>query len=196
MKNFDQVFLKSTLQILHVQQTATPGILKLWVRLPTNLMYPINLKINRRFYINSRVIQPSATEVSKILPRQKASNKFHLYEIEQDEENFQNKLDDLMNDHLSNADIDGVYETQVPLDYRVILDLGSVIRPIYKNINTSESALNRIYNLNELATVKIDSFRNPFKNNINKVLLYHSSSQQKHFIGVYIPDQKQFMLIT
>lgn len=50
MKNFDEAFFKSTLQILDIKPTSTPGILKVWVRLPTNVMYPIHLQVNRKFY--------------------------------------------------------------------------------------------------------------------------------------------------
>jgi DNA polymerase epsilon subunit 1 len=196
MKNFDQAFLKSTMQIIQIQQTNIPGVLKLWVRLPTNLMYPINLNVKRKFYVNSKISQPNGIKVSKTLPRQRGANKFHLYEIEQDEKEFQNNLDDLINYHLSNSKIEGVYETQIPLEYRIILELGNVVKPVHKKINSTESALGRIYSLNELTPMKVDSSRNIFNRKINKVMVYHSFMQNKHFIAVYIPDLQQFLLVT
>lgn len=127
MKNFEQNFLNSTFQIMHIQKTISPGVLKLWLRLQNNLMYSINLKVLRKFYIHSKQEQKDILKVVKILPRDRGSrySKYHLYQIEQEEDVFLSKIDDLMHYHLSNTEIDGVYETQIPLDYRVILDLGN-----------------------------------------------------------------------
>jgi DNA polymerase epsilon subunit 1 len=191
MKNFDQVFYMNTLQILQIQKTSVPGILKVWVRLANNLMYTLNLEVYRKIYINSKVSQSDAIKVSKILPRDRSSRfkNYHLYQIEQKEEIFQNKLDDLMHYHLSNVEIDGVYETQIPLEYRLILECGNFVRP--KVANKHESALNRVYKPQELVPTrceKPEAFRE-----ITKILVYYSSTKNRHFIGLYIPSQKQVM---
>ena len=189
MKNFEQNFLNSTFQIMHIQKTISPGMLKLWLRLQNNLMYSINLKVLRKFYIHSKQEQKDILKVVKILPRDRGSrySKYHLYQIEQEEDVFLSKIDDLMHYHLSNTEIDGVYETQIPLDYRVILDLGNWVKPKSHMIDKSQSALNRIYTLKELTATKYDNSRNPFVQNISKVLIYYSHTQNKHFIGVWIP---------
>lgn len=124
MKNFDQYFLNSTLQILQIQSTTIPGILKLWVRLENNLMYSINLKVNRKFYINSKVPQDGGVRVTRTLPRERSIKfrQYHLYQIEQNEKTFVETLGDLVHYHISNTNIDGVFETHVPLDFRVILE--------------------------------------------------------------------------
>jgi len=156
MKNFDQEFYRSTLQILQIQATPVPGVLKIWIRLANNLMYPINMEVNRKFFINSKTHQDSVMRVSKVLPRDR-SNKFknyQLYQIEQKESTFNRKLDDLMHYHLSNVDIDGVYETQVPLEYRIILECGNFIRTKTSKIDQTQSALHRVYKNNELVPVK------------------------------------------
>lgn len=191
MKNFDQVFYMNTLQILQIQRTSVPGILRVWVRLANNLMYTLNLEVYRKIYINSKVPQLDATKVNKILPRDRSSRfkNYHLYQIEQKEEIFQSKLDDLMHYHLSNVEIDGVYETQVPLEYRIVLECGNFVRP--KVANKHESALNRVYKPQELAPTrceKPEAFRE-----ITKILVYYSSTGNRHFVGMYIPSQKHLM---
>lgn len=187
MKNFDQVFYKSTLQILQIQKTTMPGVLRVWVRLPNNLMYHINLQVHRRILINSKTEQPEAIKVVKVLPRDRSSKfkQYHLYQIEQDEEVFLNKLDDLMHYHLSNVDIDGVYETQVPLEFRVILDCGNFVTPRSSIIDKTQSALNRTYSLTDLAPASCTSGK--MFRDMNKVLIYYSHTRNRHFMGVYIP---------
>jgi hypothetical protein len=74
MKNFDHVFLSSIWEIIHIQETLMPGILKLWVRLPNNLMYPVNLKVMKKIYIDSKVEQPGAMKVMMTLPRGKVTS--------------------------------------------------------------------------------------------------------------------------
>lgn len=101
-----------------------------------------------------------------------------------------------MNYHLSDSKIGGVYETQIPLEFRVTLEIGSFMKPNTKKISKSESALNRIYKVKELESVKLDSFKNPFEKKVTSILLYHSNYNQKHFFGVYIPEQNQFMVVT
>ena len=189
MKNFEQTFLNSTFQILHIQKTLMPGILKLWLRLPNNLMYSINLKVLRKFYIHSKEEQSEFTKTIKTLPRDRGYKykEYHLYQIEQDEDAFLSKIDDLMHYHLSSTEIDGVYETQVPLEYRVILDLGNCVKPRAHLIDKSQSALDRIYSVKELAATKYDKNRNPFIQNISKILVYYAHTHNKHFIGVWIP---------
>ena len=195
MKNFDQMFLKNTMQILQICHTQTPGLLKLWVRLPSNLLYSINLKVDRRFYVNSKTVQSRASKVSKTIPRSK-NNKFHLYEIVQDEKDFIHKYDSLMNYHLSHPHIDAVYETQIPLEYKVILELGSVIKPKVNLIKKNESALSRIYQIKELSSITFGYSSNPFRSIVPTILLYHSCSNKMHFFGVFIPDKNKFMLVT
>jgi hypothetical protein len=80
-----------------------------------------------------------------------------------------------MHDHISNVDIDGIYEMQIPLSYKVILELGSLIKPRTSKIDRSESSLNRTYQTNEFTVGSFDERTTPFKKEINKILFYYSS---------------------
>ena len=114
----------------------------------------------------------------------------------QDEKDFLDKYDDLFNYHISDPKIEGVYETQIPLEFRVIIELGSIIKPKSKIIDKNESALNRTYELKELSPLTFENSRNPFEAAIPNIILYHSSSYKMHFFGVYIPEKSQFMIVT
>lgn len=123
----------------------------------------------------------------KTLPRDRSSRykQYTLYQVEQDEGDFLNNLDELIQYHLSNVDIDGVYETQVPLEFRVILECGAFVRLNSKRIDKSESALNRTYTISEL--IPESSKRAVNFPDINKILVYYTHTNNRHFIAVYIP---------
>ncbi|CAI2378542.1 unnamed protein product [Moneuplotes crassus] len=196
LKNFDQYFLNSSLQILHIQPTPIPGVLQLWVRLQNNLMYPIKLQVNRMFYINSKVPQEGGTKVMKSLPRQRDMKykQYHLYQIEQDEKSFIENYGELIHYHISNANIDGVYETHIPLEYRALLELGSLVKPIAKKIDKSESALNREYKMSEFQAENRGSMET--FGELPHILIHYTHTKMNHFIGVHIPEAKQVATFT
>ena len=60
-------------------------------------------------------------KVQKTLPR--SHPVYNLYEYKVPEEIYNAHSNELVGD-LSNPDIEGIYETQVPLEFRALLDLG------------------------------------------------------------------------
>jgi DNA polymerase epsilon subunit 1 len=152
IRNMDDVVLKSTWHIVQISdETFEPGVLRLWALTEQGQMFSIRLRVPRTIYINSKVVakdEPAFKKVNKLLPRNRRV--YHLYEWEREEEAFQAKFHDLSYRHLLNYNVEGVYETKMPLLFRAVMDLGCLVKPNYQAIPRSEQALGRTYKLSEL----------------------------------------------
>ena len=151
IKNMDNVILNCTWHIVHIEETSSPGIMRLWVFNEESAMFDIKLRMPRTVYINSKVTsdRPSFKRVkNKILPRNRQVGQ--LYEWQPTEDVFQDRFHSITYNYLLNNSIEGVYETKMPPQFRAISDLGCLVRPKKNSIPVGESAKGRIYSLSEL----------------------------------------------
>lgn len=88
----------------------------------------VPLHVPRVFYVNSRKQRQSDSErlVNKILPRNRA--KLHLYRAELPEDEFQAKSRQLQA-FMRSSDVEGSYETKMPLKFDAVLKLGCICKP-------------------------------------------------------------------
>jgi Iap family predicted aminopeptidase len=104
MKNMDEVLLKSTWQIISIEQSMVDtGIMKVWIQNESSNMFAVKVKMPRIVYINSKIENKDPTFKkmnSKILPRNRKV--YNLYEWETTEENYQEKYQTILYDHLLN----------------------------------------------------------------------------------------------
>ena len=89
-------------------------------------LHCIKLVVKRVFYVNQKTAKEAATgalyrKVAKTLPRSHPVQ--NLYEYKVEEAVYQANYNELMKD-LSTPEIEGIYESNTPLDFRAILDLG------------------------------------------------------------------------
>lgn len=104
--------------------------MKLWALVGHDL-HQIKLKVPRIFYVNQRLARPEPEnnvttmwkKCNRILPRSRPV--FNLYEYAVPEELFREHSQELMAD-LSTPDIEGIYETQMSLEFRALIRLGCV----------------------------------------------------------------------
>lgn len=91
------------------------------------------MSIPRVIYINQKSQETNElfTVCKKILPRGK--KRHNLYECQISEEHFKEKYHEF-DFFLTNPDIEGVYETQIPLDYHFITKIGAIAKLDGKNI--------------------------------------------------------------
>lgn len=151
IKNMDNVILNCTWHIVHIEETSSPGIMRLWVFNEESAMFDIKLRMPRTVYINSKVTSDRSSfkrVKNKILPRNRQVDR--LYEWQTTEDVFQDRFHSLTYNYLLNNDIEGVYETKMPLQFRAIYELGCLVRPKKNSIPVGDSAKGRIYSLNEL----------------------------------------------
>ena len=98
---------------------------RLWALVGQDL-HQIKLVVPRVFYVNQRTAKDAERgalwrKVQKSLPR--SHPVLNLYEYRVPEELYKAHSSDLVT-NLSTPDIEGIYETQIPLEFRALVDLG------------------------------------------------------------------------
>lgn len=115
-------FQKHTCEIIQISATNKDGLFNVWY-FAGNGIHSFPLSVPRIFYVNSKVEDPSSTykRVFYTLPRRHPS--YFLYEFSLPEEEF--KSDSTrFHSFSTHHQIAGVYEMQVPLLFRAILQMG------------------------------------------------------------------------
>ena len=128
----NQLF-NSPIHILQIHETARKGIFNVWVYLENNSILSIKVSIPRVIYINQHTQESNDlfTVCKKKLPRGK--KRHNLYECEISEDSFKERYHEF-DFFLTNPDIEGVYETQIPLDFHFICKMGAIAKLDGKNI--------------------------------------------------------------
>ncbi|CAM4930738.1 unnamed protein product [Rotaria socialis] len=191
-------------QIVSYELTDQPGIFKAWC-LVEHEVVQIKIKVPRIFYVNYRTsIENSAEEqlkqtqrstgyertmsncskrVNRLLPR--CSQAYHLYEYRLDENNFQDYYTDIMTD-LSNPNIEGVYEMNVPLDFRLLLTLGCICSLRKEHCRTN--ILSNLYQFDELEFLSLSEQSYLQPGTLQCIYLYIHQDNGKLFIALFIPN--------
>ena len=157
LKLQEDVILKSIWHILQISSTSKLGYFKVWFiaehESQTNAhifnMFSLTLYIPRTLYINSRIQQPDAPGFipsQKILPRDKKSR--YLYEIEIEEDLYVQKFNSFYA-YLCDPNIEGIYQSKMPLLYEALLKLTSLLRPTKKGITLNYSHIGQLFQLND-----------------------------------------------
>ena len=113
-------------------------------------MFQVKLKVPRVIYINSKIVynDPAFKKCNKVLPRNRKV--YNLYEWENNEETFQEKIHKITYEHLMSPTIEGVYQMKTPLLFKALLEMGCMVSPKHLTINKNEQALGRTYRISEL----------------------------------------------
>ena len=175
-RSHEEHVLTSVWHILQICETETPGIYKLWVYLENSQMFSVRVKAKRVFYINSK-IQTDIEDfklVKKRLPRNKKT--FYLYERSLDEEDFISKFHSF-DEFLTNPDYEGVYETKVPLDFKLISEIGSVVKLHRNRKKTYSGYSNYLFDIDELHPQF--NYDKPYLNGFNIPVLVISQISMK-----------------
>ena len=191
----DDVVLKSNWHIMSIAETFEPGVMKVWALTESGQMFQVKLKIPRTIYINSKIEykDPEFKKINKVLPRNRKAH--FLYEWEKSEDVFQDKFHNIRNQHLLNHNVEGVYETKLPLLFRAIMDLGCLVKPRIAVIPRNEQALGRTYKIHELevrAAHQVGGGESAYmpSSSYEKICLLHSSSGNRHFWGLFLGASK------
>ncbi|XP_045485974.1 DNA polymerase epsilon catalytic subunit 1 [Pieris rapae] len=126
IKRAQRTLLNTPWQIIQIAETAEPGLFRLWA-LVNNELHQIKLTVPRIFYVNRRVAIEETGQYyrkcSRVLPR--AHPAVHLYQYTVPEHLYREKRQELMSE-LSAPEIEGIYETQMSLEFRVLVQLGCI----------------------------------------------------------------------
>merc|ERR1719391_757980 len=125
LRQAKRTLLDTPWQIIQVAETPSPGLYKVWALVGSDL-HCVKMIVPRTFYVNQRTPKETTEgglwrKVTKLLPRSQLSH--CLYEYSVPEGVFREHEAQLMAD-LSTPDIQGIYELQLPLEFRAVEKLG------------------------------------------------------------------------
>lgn len=190
-------------QIIQLAPVDEVGQFNVWAMVGEEL-HKIKLHVPRIFYVNKRSPAPSEDgsmwkKVHRVLPR--ARPVYHLYQYAVDEHVFKENRLGMLAD-LATPDIEGIYETQMSLEFRVLMQLGCIC-----SVQRSEARKLAMTAGNTLDTFTVDQleFRTtthqpylPKGGNMKRIFLYqHSSSTGKREMwGLFAPSIKKAIIIV
>ncbi|KAI8979603.1 hypothetical protein BDF20DRAFT_870600 [Mycotypha africana] len=193
----------SVWQVIQIMETDIPGEYRMWV-LVQDQMFNIRLTVPRTFYINSKEAEPEAVQnqspncqmikCSRTLPR---SHPVHnLYLMSMPETIYRNEIRKFAN-IFNHPTTEGVYETQVPLLVRAILQLGTSCQYVRRK-DAPTRRLEDQFVLDELS--QRPELVNQYMCNpklFGYIYLYHSQIGNRHFftlMGGSIPTGQVFIV--
>ncbi|TDH12869.1 hypothetical protein EPR50_G00050310 [Perca flavescens] len=178
-------------QIVQIAETSHPGLYKLWAVIGHDL-HCMKLNIPRVFYVNQKVPkqEEGATykKVNRMLPR--SNIVYYLYEYCVPEDMYQEHINEI-NADLSAPDIEGVYETQVPLLFRALVQLGCVCmvnKHVVRDLAGREADT---FDLEHLEMRSLAQFSYLEPGSVRHMYLYHHSQGHKALFGLFIPSQRK-----
>uniref|UniRef100_A0A915CMU3 DNA polymerase epsilon catalytic subunit n=1 Tax=Ditylenchus dipsaci TaxID=166011 RepID=A0A915CMU3_9BILA len=117
----------SNWQIIQINETKFPGQFTVFAIVDSSLR-TFNMTVERTFYVDD--VRPRDTNIGKLvqksLPKMRPSS--YLYEYSVDEAHFAMRLNEF-NAEMCSARINGIYETEVPLLFKAIVQLGCTCKP-------------------------------------------------------------------
>ncbi len=117
-------------QIVQISEEVNqPGIFNVWVFFDNNRLERLSVEVPRVIYVNTRTPNDAASangrKVERLLPRGRPC--LNLYELSMSEKEYRENQKEL-NLFLNHKEVEGVYETHVPLLFKILLELGCVCK--------------------------------------------------------------------
>lgn len=193
-------------QIIQIIGVGDLGHFHLWAMVGDEL-HKIKLYVPRKFYVNQRSMattnddqQSLWKKVYRILPR--ARPIYYLYQYSVSEQIFRDNRLGMLAD-LATPDIEGIYETQMSLEFRALLELGCIcsvqkseVRKLLA-LSTKDMDSFSIEQL-EFRTISHQSYLSNDVDNLKQIFLYQHSSitGKREMWGIFlIAIKKAFIII-
>ena len=195
LRRAQRTLLDTPWQIIQItEMSGSPGVFKVWALVGSDL-HQVKLVVPRIFYVNQRTPK-NANEagglwkkVQKTLPRSHPA--FNLYEYRVPEEVYLQHANDLVTD-LSTPDIEGIYETQIPLEFRALVDLGCLVMVEKSKARELASEPNPdTFELGWLQFKTLAHYHYMAPNAYKTIYFYHHRVGHKHLFGMFIPAGKR-----
>jgi DNA polymerase epsilon subunit 1 len=180
-------------QIIQIAESSEPGVFTLWTLVGSDL-HQLKLSVPRVFYVNCRTskeLQGEGTawrKVFKFLPR--SAPVLNLSEYCVSESIFQEHAGELVT-QLSAPDIEGVYETQVPLEFRAVVALGCVCNVAKKFSQAVMRGELDSYELDHLDYKTVAQYPYLEGDCFKQIYLYHSHSDHRSFFTLFVGATKK-----
>ncbi|KAL9693094.1 hypothetical protein quinque_012379 [Culex quinquefasciatus] len=190
-------------QVIQVIATDEMGHFTVWAMVGEEL-HKIRLLIPRIFYVNQRTPAPPEEgsmwkKVHRILPR--ARPVCHLYQYVVPEQVFRDNRLGMLAD-LATPDIEGIYETQMTLEFRAIMELGCYCAVQRSEARALASLSTKDLDSFNIQQLEIRSFEGPQYlrdgGNLRKIFLYQHSvpSGKREMWGLFMGPSKKAVVIV
>lgn len=208
LKRTQRNLIEMPWQVVQIVPIDQDGHFNLWALVGEELQ-KVKLEIPRIFYVNQRSTAPACDDptgkvtwkkVHRILPRSRPA--FNLYQYTVPEQVFRdNRLGMLVD--LAAPDIEGIYETQMSLEFRALMQLGctcSVQRSEARKIAALPAGVQReTFSLQQLE--QRSQIHQPYlKNggNLRQIFLYHHTipSGKKSVWGLFLTPVNKAIVIV
>lgn len=202
LRRAQRAILEQPWQIIQAQQSDDFGNFIIWLMIGSEL-HKVKLTVPRIFYVNQRKLAPPEEDgmwkkVHRVLPRTRPVH--YLYRYVVPERVFQdNRLGMLVD--LATPDIEGIYETQMSLEFRVLMDLGCVCaveRSEAKRLITANARDIDTFSLTQLEFKSVGhaSYLTEL-HHLKKIFLYQHSipSGKREMWGLFMEPVKKAVII-
>ena len=134
-------------------------------------------------------------KVSKILPRSRPV--YHLYKFTIPESLFVESGNQLLME-LSDSNIEGIYETQIPLMFRTLIELGCVCKVNRSSLLSVKESDKFALDQLEFLTVQRQPYLDKNVINFNHIYFYHhsSSTSKRQFFGLFLTPIDEAVVIV
>ncbi|ESO90687.1 hypothetical protein LOTGIDRAFT_217825 [Lottia gigantea] len=178
-------------QIVQLAETSNPGQFKLWALIGSDL-HAMKLVVPRIFYVNQKTPKQGEGELwkksIKTLPR--SHPVFNLYQYSVPEDVYLQHINDI-NADLSSPDIEGVYETQVPLEFRALIQLGCVVTVNREFARQMSGRETDTFEMDNLDFRTLAQFPYLETGSIKHLYFYHHACGTKQLYGLFLPMSKK-----
>ncbi|CAJ0927336.1 unnamed protein product, partial [Mesorhabditis belari] len=155
-------------QVLAVEETREPDVFNVWVSIDGQ-MSKHGVRVERSFYVNQRDKREKGETSKKVLPHRKES--LYLYEHRIEEARFEELLTSI-NSELCTTAVEGVYESQTPLLFRLLIEMGCMCR-------VNGPAVHTIWPLTSLKMVPLSEAEYLPQGSIRSIFLYKYSQDSR-----------------
>ncbi|EYC25275.1 hypothetical protein Y032_0012g1799 [Ancylostoma ceylanicum] len=163
-------------QILSIEETRTPGIYNIWVALEGR-MDRFQLRVPRFVIINEKEPVEGREVIRRVLPHHKLAHYLYEYSITGSTEQ---KLMEEINEKLCCSRVEGIYESQTPLMFRAMTQIGCLCRPLAPPIGG-------VYSLEMLRMLPLSSGSYLSNDFIRTVFLYKFAQDTRQVWAVIDP---------
>jgi DNA polymerase epsilon subunit 1 len=197
-RNQAELVYSGTWQVLQFKGTDSPGVVMAYILIDSKV-HTLKVKVPRHVYLNMKgkdlpdveIDGCSAQKVSHTLPNGHPS--VHLFKLEMSEEVYVNdshKLSILFN----HPSVEGVYERQVPLNVRAVLQLGTMCTFDETQPGVLGKGLEQGFDLSGL---KRSAGKNPYLTNapLTYIYLYHVVAGDRQVFALFSTAKAQAHIV-
>nr|CAB3265004.1 DNA polymerase epsilon catalytic subunit A-like [Phallusia mammillata] len=184
-------------EVVQVMETDSPGSFRVFALIGSEL-HTLKVNVPRIFYVNQRKAKEKAEgasvawrKVNRLLPR--SAQVLNLYEYQIPEAEYQRHLPEIRTE-LSHPDVVSVYELQVPLALRLVVDLGCVWSVKRKASRLLAGTDTDTFELDQLEFRSVADHPYLDVGKMRHIYLYHHHTGNKHIVGVFVASSKKSMV--